>query len=121
MTGEDAKGGDKGLTFPEFLEALCALALFRANPKLGEVGVTDAEFPLPECLDALLKNQILTNAKRDKLALVKSALETDEAILSLLPDVRKRLQRTTPDSKSFDDITKVRARSARLTASPPPL
>ena len=111
MMGDDAKPGDKGLTFPEFLEALCACALFRANPKLGEVGHNDeCEFPLPDCLDKLLKDQILTNAKRDKLALVKSSMETDSEIQALMPDVKKRLQKTTPDSKSFEDVTKVGVR-----------
>ena len=108
MVGDDAKPGDKGLTFPEFLEALVACALFRANPKLGEVGQNDeCANPLPDCLAELLKTNILTNAKRDKLALVKSALETDEAILAMMPDIKKLLQKTTPESKSFDDVTKV--------------
>ena len=81
MVGEGAKGGDKGLTFPEFLEALCACALFRANPKLGELGHTDeCAFPLPDCLDSLLTKNILVNAKRDKLALVKSSMETDAEV-----------------------------------------
>jgi len=111
MQGDDAKPGDKGLTFPEFLEALCACALFRANPKLGEVGSNDeCANPLPGCLDELLKNQILSNAKRDKLALVKSALETDADVLAYLPEAKKLLQKTTPDSKSFDDVTKVGVR-----------
>ena len=111
MMGDDAKPGDKGLTFPEFLEALCACALFRANPKLGEVGNNDGcANPLPECLDTLLKSNILANAKRDKLALVKSALESDESILAIMPEIRKKLQKTTPESKSFDDVTKVGVR-----------
>jgi len=112
--------GDHGLTFPEFMEALCACALYRANPDLGEHGQLEAEMPLPECLETLLKNQILTNAKRDKLALVKSALETDADVLAMLPELKKRLQTTTPntpaakitvgESRSFDDVTKVGVR-----------
>ena len=113
MAGDFAKAGDHGLTFPEFLEALCACALFRANPKLGEVGHNDeCEDPLPGCLDALLKTNVLTNAKRDKLALVKSSMETDADVLAQLPEVKKRLQHTqNPEIRSFDAITKVGVRT----------
>ena len=62
------------------------------------------------CLATLLKDNILTNAKRDKLALVKSSLETDAEILAMMPEIKKRLQKTTPESKSFDDVTKVGVR-----------
>ena len=73
---------------PGFLVLLLLMALNRANPKLGEVGHNDeCAYPLPECLDALLKSNILTNAKRDKLALVKSSLETDAEIQAMLREL----------------------------------
>ena len=102
--------GDRGLTFAEFMEALVAVALQRANPDLGELGELEANDPLPGCLESLLKSSILTNAKRDKLALVKAAFETDGDVQAILPEIRARLQKTTPDSKSFDDVTKVGVR-----------
>jgi hypothetical protein len=36
--------------------------------------------------------------------------ETDAEILAMLPEVKKLLQKTTPESKSFDDVTKVGVR-----------
>ena len=38
VTGETAKGGDRGLELHEFLEALVLLGFSLANPKYGEVG-----------------------------------------------------------------------------------
>lgn len=117
MKGEDAKAGDKALTFPEFLEAIVACALFRANPKLGELGHDDAEYPLPECFEKLLHDHILKNAKRDAIALIKSSLETDADVQALMADTRKKLQDKTDAAgltnkiaRSFDDVTKVGVR-----------
>ena len=111
--------GDHGLQIHEFFEALVAVALYRANPDLGELGELDASDPLPGCLEALLKNQVLTNAKRDKLALVKSALETDADVQQLVPDIKKRLQTSKKHNvndglpeyaRSFDEVTAVGVR-----------
>jgi hypothetical protein len=110
-THSSVQQGDHGLTMVEFMEALVACALYRANPKLGELGFSDDDaIALPGCLETLLKNHVLLNAKRDKLALVKSSLETDADVLAVLPDLKKRLQKTTPESKSFDDVTKTGVR-----------
>ena len=112
MKGEDAKPGDHGLTFPEFLEALVAISLFRANPKLGELGHDECDDPLPGCLEKLLTANILANAKRDALALVRSSIETDSDVLAMLPEIRKKLQTKSENkvARSYEEVTKVGVR-----------
>lgn len=75
--GATAKMGDHGLEIHEFCECLCMIAVGRANPKYGTVGMTktkDADSvlvaPMPGCLDTLMK-VILKNAKTDVLAKVR--------------------------------------------------
>ena len=86
-TGKNAKGGDGSLELHEFLEVVIMLAFHRANPKFGTVGnneETAVEYPAPGCLDHLLKKCLLQNAKRDGIALVKSAVAEE-------PDVQVAL------------------------------
>ena len=102
LLGETAKGGDHGLELHEFFECLCMLAFQRANPKFGEVGHNDASAvanPMPGCLETMIKKNLLTNAKRDKLALVKASLVTDKEVTLLMPGLKARLK------KAFDALS----------------
>ena len=72
------------------------LAFQKANPKFGSVGHnTEAAVssPLPGCLDTMIKQSLLTNAKRDKLALVKASLATDKEVVAAMPAHRAALHR----------------------------
>ena len=117
MRGEFAQAGDKALTFVEFLEAIVSIALFRANPKLGELGHDECAYPLPGCFETLLKQNILVNAKRDALALVKSSFETNADVLAMMPEVKRKLQNkkdakglTQKVARAWDDVTAVGVR-----------
>jgi len=105
MKGDFAGAGDRGLTLPEFLEGVVAMALYFSNPDLGEVGHNfEVADPLPGCLEKCLDSYVLKNAKRDKLALIKSSLETDKDVLMIFPGIKKAL------TKAFDETTKVGVR-----------
>ena len=69
--------GDGSLELAEFLEAIVKLAFARENPSFGSDGSTEVPKPLPGCLETILKDNLLLNAKRDALAEVKAALTTD--------------------------------------------
>ena len=88
--------GDRGLEFHEFLECIVNLSFQKANPKFGEVGHnTEAAVssPLPGCLETMVRQSLLVNAKRDKLALVKAALETDSEVAALMPVLKEKMKR----------------------------
>ena len=56
-----------------------------AHPKFGTVGNNaSAEFPLPGCLETLLKKHRLTKAKTNTLAQVKNMIEKDPEVQLLL-------------------------------------
>ena len=119
MAGEDAKPGDNGLTFPEFLEALCALALGRANPKLGQVGHNDeCDNPLPDCLASLLTSQILTNAaQRVQRAFARMDLVLfNQAMEHVSPHLAHHRQRRAATRCSSASAARA---SSRSRASPP--
>ena len=94
VVGETAKGGDNALELHEFLEAVVMLAFARANPKFGQVGHNaSAAFPLPGCLETLLKKHLLTKAKTDTLAKVKKMIEKDPEVQLVLRPRRAALKR----------------------------
>ena len=99
MEGQAAQGGDNGLELHEFLECLIMLAFQRANPAFGSVGEnTEAEFPLPGCLETLLMSNILKNARRDKLAKVKKIVEKDAEVAKVKRD------RSAALKKEFEEV-----------------
>ena len=63
------------LLLHHFLELLVIVGLYRANPRLGEVGGLAAPtVPLPGCLDSLLTNHLLRDAKKSKLRDARQAM-----------------------------------------------
>ena len=65
-----AKGfkADGSLELHEFLEAVVKLSFARDNPQFGASGDASAvPKPLPGCLETMLKDNLLLNAKRDAL------------------------------------------------------
>ena len=96
VEGETAKGGDHGLMLHEFFECLVMLAFQIANPKFGEVGHNDEKAvgaPLPGCLESMVKQKLLVNAKRDKLALVRASLLTDKDVAAAWATFKAPLQK----------------------------
>jgi hypothetical protein len=62
--GEDAKGGDRGLEFHEFLELLMRVSFQRLNPKYGSVGNRDCSHgKYPECLEKMLAEKVIGKAQ----------------------------------------------------------
>ena len=94
VKGQTAKGGDHGLELHEFFECLVMLALQKANPKFGEVGHnTSVEFPLPGCLDTLLKKSILKKAKSDNLAKTLKRIKKEPDVLAVIKANQPALQK----------------------------
>ena len=64
-------------------------------------------------MESLLTKNILTNAKRDALALVRSSLETDLDVLAVIPDVKKKLNTKSENkvARSYEEVTKVGVRT----------
>ena len=95
VTGETAKGGDHGLELHEFFECVIMLAFQRANPKFGSVGhntSASVEFPLPGCLETLLKKCLLVKAKTDTLAKVRKMVEKEPEVQMAFKARRSELQ-----------------------------
>ena len=77
----------------------------RANPDFGAVGHnTEAEFPLPGCLESLLEKCILKNARRDKLAKVKKIVDKDPEVARVKRD-RSAALKVQFESVCMRDVT----------------
>ena len=82
---DNKRGGDNGLAYHEFLEAVVMLAFHRANPKFGQVGFERAAAaPLPDCLEQLLTKQLLKRAKQDDLISVRQAVTAEPDVQVIL-------------------------------------
>ena len=75
---------DMELVLYEFVEVIVRIAFWRANPYHGIHKLATQLIPLPDCLESMLKEVILPNAKRDDSALFKEKIATDKAIQSAL-------------------------------------
>jgi hypothetical protein len=98
----------------EFLEAIVKLAFARSNPEFGEVGKADASAvpePLPGCLETMLKNHLLLNAKRDALADVMRKMASDGPTKAVLANRRDALR------MRFEKLSKSDAKAAAAKAS----
>jgi hypothetical protein len=99
--GEDAKGGDRGLEFHEFLESMVMLGFSLANPKYGEVGNNfAADVDAGTAFMTLLKNFLLKKAKTDGLALVKAEIIASAECQEIFKAYRAKLR------KEFDHMGK---------------
>ena len=83
---------DQELVLYEFVEVLVRIAFWRANPYHGIHKLATKLIPLPECLDQMLKDVILPNAKRDDSALFKERLASDQAVLGAVASYEKKLR-----------------------------
>ena len=90
---DDGRGGDHALELHEFLEAVVMLSFSRANPRFGEVGREhSAEVTLPQCLETLLKRNLLTKAKQDTLGKVRRMVEKEPEVQMALRPLKPRLR-----------------------------
>ena len=65
------------LTLFEFLACVVRIAFVRANPKHGQYDNTRKPIPLPGCLEKMLTEVLLPNAKQDQASLFRDELAAD--------------------------------------------
>ena len=68
---------DNRLTLSEFIACIVRLSFLRANPKHGQYDHKGRLVPLPGCLEKMLVNFILPNAKQDTSSLFREELARD--------------------------------------------
>ena len=68
----------------EFVEVLVRIAFWRANPYHGIHKLATTLVPLPDCLQQMLTEVVLPNAKRDESSLFKEKLANDKAMQEAL-------------------------------------
>ena len=83
---------DMELVLYEFVEVLIRISFWRSNPYHGIHKLATKLIPLPDCLEQMLKEVVLPNAKRDDSALFKEKLANDKAMLGALDTYNDRLK-----------------------------
>jgi len=84
---------DKVLELGEFVGMLVRVSFFRANPQHGLIGKEGAEqaVPLPDCLVAMLAQQVLPNARRDVAQLFKTTTLVEADVQAALQEGAAKL------------------------------
>ena len=83
---------DMELVLYEFVEVLVRIAFWRANPYHGIHKLATKLVPLPNCLDSMLKEVVLPNAKRDDSALFKERIQNDKSVQGALESFDAKLK-----------------------------
>ena len=83
---------DKELVLYEFINLLVRIAFQRANPTYGNFGNKREVIPPPGCLEEMITNCILPNARRDTSAEFKETVMQDEAVKGVLAEYKDKLK-----------------------------
>ena len=83
---------DKELVLYEFINLLVRIAFQRANPTYGNFGNKREVVPPPGCLEEMITNCILPNARRDTSAEFKETVMQDEAVKGVLAEYKDKLK-----------------------------
>jgi len=106
--GTDAKK-DQELVLYEFLNMLIRISFLRANPTYGNYGSKRKIVHLPDCLEAMITNEILPRARRDTSASFRDSVMQEPSVIEVLEECRDKVlawyQKTTADDTKETDIT----------------
>ena len=80
------------LNLTEFLGCLVRISFLRANPTLGQRDNPYKLMELPLCLQRMLVEQLLPNAKQDTSAGFRDELAANAEVQAVLDEYRPRLQ-----------------------------
>ena len=83
---------DKELVLYEFINLLVRIAFQRANPTYGNFGNKREVVPPPGCVEEMITNCILPNARRDTSAEFKETVMQDEAVKGVLAEYKDKLK-----------------------------
>ena len=87
---------DAELVLYEFIAMLVRISFQRANPTFGNFGDKAELVPLPGCLEAMLDQFVLPNARRDTSAQFRDTTMKDAAVIEVLEEYAERLQDCSP-------------------------
>ena len=93
---------DMELVLYEFVEVLIRIAFWRANPYHGIHKLATKLMPLPDCLEQMLHEVVLPNAKRDDSALFKERLAGDKAMQAALESYEDQAARVVQRAHAVD-------------------
>ena len=77
----------------EFLACLVRIAFQRANPKFGQYDNKRELVPLPGCLERMLTDVLLPNAKQDMSSLFREEIAEDAEVQAVLAEYRPKLRK----------------------------
>jgi len=89
--GKEAKK-DQELVLYEFIAMLVRISFQRANPTFGNFGDTRAIVGLPGCLETMLEEFVLPNARRDTSAQFRETVMKDAAVIEVLERYEEKLK-----------------------------
>ena len=106
---EEAPKKDQELVLFEFLAMLVRISFQRANPTLGNFGDKREVTPLPGCLERMLADFVLPNARRDNSAQFRDTVMKDAAVVEVLAEYKEKLEawykETAADDAKETDIS----------------
>jgi hypothetical protein len=86
------KRPDNRLVLFEFLSCLVRIAFQRANPKFGQYDNKRQLVPLPGCLERMLVDVLLPNAKQDMSSLFREEIANNHEVQTVLAEYRDKLK-----------------------------
>ena len=89
--GKEAKK-DAELVLYEFIAMLVRISFQRANPTLGNFGDKAELVSLPGCLEEMLDEFVLPNARRDTSAQFRETTMKDAAVVEVIEEYAERLK-----------------------------
>ena len=84
---------DQELVLYEFVALLVRISFWRSNPYFGLHKLATKLVPFPDCLQVMLDEVVLPNAKRDDSALFRERLESDPKLQAALESYDAKLKK----------------------------